>query len=279
MHFSMLACLVTIVGLVSVACAVPTISARATNPRLELSFLNQKDPVASLGKRSHTRVEIPTKFKDFLESTTIRAAVGHTTSTNPIDWIVTAMDDTYKAHIDQLVPVSAQFIGGKKCTFNYQCMAIVVDGSHGMISRKTDVVTQVGNLAIVSFDHFTTAPTLQQTPSKSMDALAVHWLLTSAEVEVHGAKEKVHKALGFNGDPKIVYVDPVPDSSMDTLSFSFYGGTKCFPGSPCKVLIEHKSEPEPLGTFEAKIVHVLKDMRERVLYKTKLSPSDIGWTR
>jgi len=273
MQFPMLACLVTLVGLVSVACAVPTISARG-HPQFSLSFLNQNDPVGSFGKASFTKVDLPPKFKQFLESDTVRKDLDHTTTTFPIQWTVTKQDDTYATHLNKPVPVYAEFVGGHYCQPSYQCMAIIIDGSLGMISKKQKVVTQLGNPAIVSFNHFKTAPTLQQTPATLIEALAVHWLFNNAEVKVNGAKVKVYKALGFTGNPKMVYVDTVPDGSMGTLSFSFYGGTKCFPRSPCEVLLEHKTNPEPLGTFEAKIVR-----RAEVLVRTTSSLSDIDWTR
>lgn len=110
--------------------------------------MNQTDPVGSVGISVYRKAGLPTKFEAFFKSETVHKDVELRGKVDNIIWKVTKKDDTYKAHIDEAFPVYAMFNGGKKCQFHFQCIAIVVDGSHGMISRSRTHITQVGNPAI-----------------------------------------------------------------------------------------------------------------------------------
>jgi len=240
MHFPLLACLVTILGLVSAGPIIKTVT------YCKLVFLSQKSPVQSVEvlERRYERIGLPQKFNEFFNLQSVREALEFSASTTP-SWDVLAQDHTYKDAIGVAMPVYAAFKGGKKCG-DLRCLAIVVDGSHGMITTSARLVAQAGNPAIVSFTNWQTTVVSPESVASTgslakidFDYLAhkkVHWLLNA---------KKVKEELGFVGEPKIVYVDKLPLNNEETqhqLSFHLYGGTMCCPKRPCTALIEFISE-------------------------------------
>jgi len=253
MRFPLPACLITILGLVS-AGPINGITRRT------IFFLNQKSPVSSFMSANldgvHLHVDPPPKFNTFFNDESVVKGLGFSTTTIPT-WDFFAQDDTYKGVIGPL-PVYAAFKGGDKCQYIRQCLATVVDGSHGMITTSERLIVQVGNPAIVSFTNFGT----MEASSEEIEHLVkdeqeyeqlvglaqskVNWLLNVKEVK---------SALGFTDRPKIVHVDKLPKGPIHQpkIRFQFYGGTKCSPMKLCTALIEHSAEPKPYGTLKGTI--------------------------
>lgn len=116
------------------------------------------------------------------------------------------------------------------------------------------------NYITVSFTDFKTPMTSGVPVTHKFNDNKILWFLNEKETR---------EMLGFTGDPKIVYVDAAPTDHINPLSFTLYGGTKCFPGKPCKVSIVHTDGPKVPGTFTAEIT----DNRGRVT-KVESTPYD-----
>jgi len=259
------ACLITVLGLVSVASrAVPlsdTLNRRGKGTfRFQITFLHQNNPLMSIDKPRGEIGHSPQLVQSFFDSIDIIRALGYTDERSMKNRIVLdfrTQDPHYEEIIDKKLPVFLGFSGGKiqkpgnkgvcdgpSHTQHPGCLVIVggsPDSPYGMIAKSGEFVGQVGNPAIVSFTNWQSQESPREPDRGTPDYLARQM------VDTFLTHEEVIKGLEFTATPKIIHVDSFPHIEHDSkVDFQLYGGAKCS-WEPClgSVWFNHDAKPEP----------------------------------